>query len=67
VSAGKVRTELDRAAGLRPATEGRPEDGPYPATVGEVADEVVAWLCEMERTCAPGLGVAVRVRLGGAS
>jgi len=54
-----VRAELDHVTRLREATPSRPEDGPYPATVGEVADEVVAWLNEMDRTSAPGLTRAV--------
>ena len=54
-----VRAELDHATRLQAATPGKPEDGPYPATVGEVADEVLAWLNEMERTSARGLTRAV--------
>jgi hypothetical protein len=38
---------LSHASRQREATPGRPEDGPYPATVGEVADEVVAWIDDM--------------------
>jgi hypothetical protein len=54
-----VHAELNKAAELREATPGRPEDGPYPATIGEVADEVLTWIGEMERTSAPGLTRAV--------
>ena len=58
-----IRDALDQVAAQRPATPGRPEDGPYPATVGEVADEVLAWLGEMDRTSAPGLTHTVLVKL----
>lgn len=57
---------LDKATRLRPATEGRPEDGPYPATVDEVADEVIAWLDEMDRINASDLRYAVYRKLADA-
>jgi hypothetical protein len=49
------RESLEHAARLRAATPGRPEDGPYPATVGEVADEVVQWIKETDTKYARGL------------
>lgn len=58
-----VQSELDRVADQRPATRGRPEDGPYPATVGEVADEVIAWMARMDRSAAAGLTHTVLVKL----
>ena len=61
-----IKDELDQAVRLRPAVEGGPTQGPYPATVGEAADEVVAWVREMDKTSARGLALAIHVRLGGA-
>lgn len=58
-----VAAQLDHAVRIREANPGRPEDGPYPATVGEVADEVVTWLREMEQVPAPGLIREVLARL----
>jgi hypothetical protein len=54
--------QLDHAVRLRPAVEGDPSQGPYPASVGEVADEVVAWLREIGQY-AHGLGREVLARL----
>ncbi len=61
--AGRVSAELDAAAAQREATPGRPQDGPYPATVGEVADEVVAWIDHMSDTFAQHLIVEVLRRM----
>ena len=58
-----IKDELDHAVRLRPAVEGDPTQGPYPATVDEVADEVVAWLTSTEAQSAAGLRRAVRVRI----
>jgi hypothetical protein len=51
---------------IREATPGRPEDGPYPATVGEVADEIVEWL-QQGGHYANGLAAAVAERLAHAT
>lgn len=61
-SATGAAAALDHAVRLRPATPGRPEDGPYPTSVGEVADEVVAWIRDHEQHAA-GLVGQVRDRL----
>lgn len=57
--AAAVRTELSALIAQRPVTPGRPEDGPYPATLDEVADEVAAWM----RKLAPSLPSLVVERL----
>lgn len=61
-----VGDALDAATALRPAVEGRPEEGPYPSTVDEVADEVVAWLRGLDRRAANGVMHAVLMKLGDA-
>jgi len=58
-----IKDELDHAVQLRLAVEGDPTQGPYPATIDEVADEVVAWLREMDQTYARGLVGAVFLKL----
>lgn len=58
-----LRTALEAAISLREATPGMPADGPYPATIGEVADEIVDFIDELDRTCAHGLITAVYDRL----
>lgn len=55
-------SSLDKSIVQREATPGRPEDGPYPATVGECADEIVDWLSRAE-AYAGGLTTAVASRL----
>lgn len=57
-----VHQLLEDLIKLREATPGKPEDGPYPATVGEVADEIVTFIRELE-VAAPGLTVEVYTRL----
>lgn len=64
---GAIRAKAEDAIRLREATPGMPTDGFYPASVGEVADELVAFINEMHRTCAPGLVHEVMARLGEAT
>lgn len=59
----RISDELDHAVRVREAVPGRPEEGPYPATIDEVADEVAAWVRLMEEGPAPRLGAAVVARL----
>jgi hypothetical protein len=58
-----LRSALETVISLREATPGVPADGPYPATIGEVADEIVDFVNELDRTCAPGLINAMHDRL----
>jgi hypothetical protein len=60
----ETATQLDRAVRQREAVPGDPSQGPYPASADEVADEVLAWLREMDQTAARGLAYAVLVKLG---
>lgn len=60
----EIRELLEEATALRSAVPGMPSEGPYPSSVGEVADEVVEWLDAMDRDKhAPGLAEEVRRRL----
>lgn len=64
---GETRAGLDQATAPRCATPGRPEDGPYPAGVDEYADEVVAWIDDLDRrNASTALRTAVLRRLSGA-
>jgi hypothetical protein len=60
-----ISAQLDEAIRQRPVVPGRPEEGPYPATVDEVADEVVRWLRELDQTSARGVAYEVLRRLDG--
>lgn len=51
----------------REAVPGQPSEGPYPASVEEVADELAGFVDELDATCAPGVLVAVAVRLAKSS
>lgn len=55
---GSVSDQLDHATRIRSATPGQPADGPYPATVDELASEVAAWIRNAEKG-ARGLGEAI--------
>lgn len=48
---------------LREAVPGRPSEGPYPASIEEVVDELAGFVDELDATCAPGVLVALAVRL----
>jgi hypothetical protein len=58
-----VASQLSQVAQQRELNPGRPQDGPYPGSVNEVADEVVEWIMEMSATCASGLDVQVAKKL----
>lgn len=48
---------------LREAVPGLPSEGPYPASIGEVVDELAGFVDELDATCAPGVLVALATRL----
>lgn len=54
---------LDEAVQVREYTPGNPGDGPYPASVGDCADEIVQWLDAFAES-APGIHEAVANRIG---
>jgi hypothetical protein len=58
-----LRAALETVISQREVTPGLPSDGPYPSTIGEVADEIVDFVNELDRTCAPGLINAMHDRL----
>lgn len=60
-----VAAALDAAVAQREATPGRPEEGPYPASIDECADEVVEWVYRFERDFHRGFGDMVAERLIG--
>lgn len=47
--------QAEYAIRIREATPGMPADGPYPATVEEVAEELYQLLRELEGTYAQGI------------
>lgn len=59
----EVRAGLDRATALRRTVEGRAGDGPYPGTLGELADEIVRWIDARSPDAGPELATAVLQRL----
>jgi hypothetical protein len=54
-----VAQAAESAIAQREATPGLPADGPYPATIEEVADELAAFILELDRTSAPGVAACV--------
>jgi hypothetical protein len=54
-----TKDQLDHATRLRSAAEGDPTQGHYPATVFDLAAEVVAWINKVDAAYAPGLRTAV--------
>lgn len=54
-----VTDGVNEAIKLREATPGLPANGPYPATVEEVADELAAYILELDRTVARGVAACV--------
>jgi hypothetical protein len=62
-SPASVRTEAVRRIEQREATPGNPADGPYPASVGEVADELAGLVVELDAGPARGLVRELAARL----
>jgi hypothetical protein len=58
-----IRRAAEEAIALREAVPGMPSEGPYPTSVGEVADELADFIVELDVSCAPGLIVEMRNRL----
>jgi hypothetical protein len=58
-----VRAEALRRIEQREATPGNPADGPYPASVGEVADELAGLVVELDAGPAPRLVRELAARL----
>jgi hypothetical protein len=58
-----VRAAALRRIGQREATPGDPADGPYPASVGEVADELAGLVVELDAGPARGLVRELAARL----
>lgn len=58
-----VRADAEQSIALRGASPGRPQDGPYPATVDEVDDELAAFITELDTRSAPGVTQRIVDRL----
>lgn len=58
-----IRNQAERAISTRAYTPGRPEDGPYPSTVEEVADELITFIRDLDQTCARGVAEIVSRQL----
>lgn len=54
-----IREQAEYAIRVREATPGLPQDGPYPATIEEVADELASFIDELDATCARGVRAAL--------
>jgi len=57
-----IPVSMEQYVRVREAVPGDPSQGPYPSSVPELADEVVAWLDDTEQF-APGIKEAVANRL----
>jgi hypothetical protein len=62
-SRAEVRASAEEAIRLREAVPGMPHEGPYPASVEEVADELVRYIAELDQTSAQGVAALVAKRL----
>jgi hypothetical protein len=58
-----IRDKAEYVIAQREAVPGMPSEGPYPATVEEVADELVAFIRELDTTCARGVAAIIRAQL----
>lgn len=58
-----ITDQIKGAIASREAVPGQPLAGPYPASVDEVADEIVAFITELDGSLARGLASMVRDRL----
>lgn len=60
----QVRVGAENAIKVGQAIVGDPGSGPYPATVTEVAEELVSFINELDNTTARGVAAIVWERLG---
>ena len=50
-----VLKDLGNVIQQREAVPGMPQEGPYPATIEELSDEIARFLMDLENTCARGV------------